>query len=220
MKRISKWLLLAAVIGLLFWLNERYLNLNPGMIKDWILSLGAAGPLVFILVYTFRPLILFPASILSLAGGLAFGSVYGFIYTLIGAAGGALVAFFLSKAFGAKVVPDSEKIESVKKIIEKNGFLYVLVLRILPIVNFDLISYAAGLTSIRWAPFLAATVVGIMPGTFAYNFLGSSFTSDNQSILIIAIVIFALLALIPIIFRKKIKQRLFAKQGKEVEEDA
>lgn len=190
------------------------------MIKNWIQSLGAAGPVVYILIYTVRPVILFPASILSLAGGLAFGPVSGFLYTLAGASGGAMLAYFLSKQFGRKIIPDSGRIDTVKKAIEKNGFLYVLLLRLLPIVNFDLISYVAGLASIRWFSFLMATILGIIPGTFAYNFLGSSFTADNRSTLYIAIAIFAVMALLPLLFRKRVKKRLFPGQDEEVEKDA
>ncbi|KZZ85795.1 SNARE associated Golgi family protein [Bacillus sp. SJS] len=220
LKKIARLLLLAIAAGLLIWFNQTYLNVSPEMIKGWILSLGAAGPVVYILLYTVRPLTLFPASILSLAGGLAFGPISGMIYIMAGASGGALVAFFLSRTFGRKMVPDSEWISSLKKIIEKNGFLYVLVLRILPIVNFDLISYAAGLTTIRWGSFLLATIIGIIPGTFAYSFLGSSFTSDNKMIIFIAIGIFIILAIIPILFRKKMKKWLFSNEENEVKKDA
>ncbi|WP_249292197.1 TVP38/TMEM64 family protein [Metabacillus flavus] len=220
MKKIARLLLLVFAAGLLIWFNQSYVNISPEMIKGWILSLGAVGPVVYILLYTVRPLTLFPASILSLAGGLAFGPISGMIYIMAGASGGAAVAFFLSRTFGRRMVPDSEWIGSLKRIIEKNGFLYVLVLRILPIVNFDLISYAAGLTTIRWGSFLLATIIGIIPGTFAYSFLGSSFTSDNKMIIYIAIGIFIILAIIPILFRKKMKKWLFSNQENEVKKDA
>nr|WP_241680260.1 TVP38/TMEM64 family protein [Metabacillus mangrovi] len=204
---------------MLLWVNQSFLKWSPQTIKDWILSLGAAGPIVYILLYTVRPLVLFPASLLSLAGGLAFGPVQGLIYTVTGASGGAMLAYMLAKKFGKSFIPSSDRIETVKKLMEKNGFTYVLILRLLPIVNFDLISYTAGIASIRWYSFLAATILGIIPGTFAYNFLGSSITED-KTVLIIAVMVFAVIAIIPVLFKEKLKQRLFQEGKNEVKKDA
>ncbi|MDX5322888.1 MAG: TVP38/TMEM64 family protein, partial [Exiguobacterium sp.] len=73
----------------------QWIDLNPGVIRDYIVAFGWMAPVVFIILYTFRPLILFPASVLSIAGGLAFGTLPGMLYTIIGATLSALVAFYV-----------------------------------------------------------------------------------------------------------------------------
>jgi uncharacterized membrane protein YdjX (TVP38/TMEM64 family) len=59
------------------------------------------------------------------------------------------------------------------------GFFYVVTLRLIPLFNFDLISYTAGISKVRYQSFLFGTLLGIVPGTFAYNFLGSSFADGG-----------------------------------------
>lgn len=212
MKKTVKIAGICLIILLVLWLSHLFFQIQPGFIREAILSLGVFAPIVYIILYALRPLILFPASVLSIAGGLAFGPVWGTIYTLIGASASGMTAFFLSRRFGTKVVKLDSQREKFRQQMENNGFLYVLILRLIPIFNFDLISYLAGLTSIRWIPFLLATAVGILPGTFAYNFLGSSFASANKWILAIAILVFGLLTIIPFLLRKKVKSWLFTGQ--------
>ena len=100
------------------------------------------------------------------------------------------------------------KTEKLQSVLEKNGFTVVLVLRLIPLFNFDLISYAAGLSKVKKSHFLIATVIGIIPGTFAYNFLGASTVSDNSGKFILALIIFAVAIIVPVLFRKRIKRFL------------
>ena len=101
LKRFMPITLFIFVLVLLLLVTSRYINVDPVEIQRWINSFGIWGPVLFILLYTARPLILFPATILSLAGGLAFGAGAGFIYILIGATLSSVVAFQVSKTFQA-----------------------------------------------------------------------------------------------------------------------
>ncbi|WP_282033390.1 TVP38/TMEM64 family protein [Metabacillus indicus] len=210
MKKNSVWklLVIAAGAGVLLWINSRYLNLQPKTIKDWMLSFGAAAPLLYIVLYSVRPLILFPASVMSLAGGLAFGPYLGTLYTLAGATIGAVVAYLAAGTFKLDMFrkPENQRMKTLKKQLEQNGFIYVLILRLIPIVHFDAISYAAGISKVRLLPFAAATFIGVIPGTFAFTFLGSSFAEGNVMLLAAAGAVFLLLMLLPLLFRKKVKQ--------------
>ncbi|MFZ3589891.1 TVP38/TMEM64 family protein [Bacillus sp. DJP31] len=156
---------LIVIIGLI-WFNHSYLNIHPQTIREWILSFGLFAPVIFILIYSIRPLILFPASILSLSAGLAFGTFWGTIYTIIGATGGAILAFYIARMLGSKYVKAKwkGKGEVIEKQLKNNGFLYVLLLRLMPLFNFDMISYLSGLSKVRFSHFLVATVIGIIHG--------------------------------------------------------
>lgn len=74
----------------------QWVDVSPGDIRDYIIQFGWLAPLIYILLFTVRPLILFPTSVLSVAGGLAFGMLPGVIYTVIGATLSALVAYYVA----------------------------------------------------------------------------------------------------------------------------
>jgi len=204
-RQIAKWLTVAVVVALLIWLSRSVFQVDASDLRNWILSFGLWAPVIYIVVYTIRPLVFFPASVLSIAGGLAFGAWMGTVYTIIGATLGAMLSFYVAKTVGKSLVKkdwtgNAGKIQSQ---MEQNGFLYVLLFRLIPVINFDLISYMAAIAKVRFASFALATFIGIIPGTFAYNFLGSSFVSGNPETIFFAVVVFIVLTVVPILIRNR-----------------
>ena len=199
----GKWTALLLAVGGLIWLGRSVFQVNANDLRSWILSFGIWSPVIYIVIYTLRPLLFFPASILSIAGGLAFGAWLGTLYTIIGATLGAMLSFYVAKTLGKKLVRktwngNARKIQSQMK---QNGFFYVLLFRFIPVINFDLISYVAAFAKVRFSSFALSTLVGIIPGTFAYNFLGSSFVSGNPKIIVLAVIVFVILTVVPILLR-------------------
>lgn len=213
-KRVVKWLLLAIALGLVIWLSRSVFDVEAEDIRSWILSFGLWAPVVYIIVYTIRPLIFFPASVLSIAGGLAFGAWMGTLYTIIGATLGAMLSFLVAKSVGKSIATKDWTGNAAKfqKQMEQNGFLYVLLFRLIPVINFDLISYMAAIAKVRFTSFALATLIGIIPGTFAYNFLGSSFVSGNPKIIAAAVVVFIILTVVPIVIRNRWNRKETAKR--------
>lgn len=130
------------------------------------MSFGVIAPIIFIALYMFRPLILFPASIMSIVGGMTFGAVAGTIYTVLGASLGAALSFFIARKLGMRFVKQKQeksggKLEKIQADIERKGFLYVFFLRMIPLFNFDLISYTSGLSRVKFFSFFTATLIGI-----------------------------------------------------------
>ncbi|MCY8423550.1 TVP38/TMEM64 family protein [Bacillus vallismortis] len=207
-KTAVKWLAVLAGAGLIFWGNKTYLNLSPKEIRIWVLSFGVFAPLIFIGISIFRPFVLFPVSVVSIAGGLAFGPLLGTLYTLFGSMCAAAVSFFAAGLFaGKKNGHQYEKLEAIQKKMEDNGFFYILLLRILPI-NFDFVSYAAGLSNVKKLPYFAATAAGIIPGTIALNVLGASVSTGNQPAFFMVLALYIIFVSLPFLFRKKM-QNLF-----------
>ncbi|MCF6137424.1 TVP38/TMEM64 family protein [Pseudalkalibacillus berkeleyi] len=200
-----KWLLISVFVVFAMWFSTTQLNLDAKEIRDWIIGFGIFAPIIYMLFYTVRPLIFFPASILSITGGLAFGPLFGTIYTVLGATAGALVSFIIARKLGKNVANKEWKGrgKAIQSQLEKNGFFYVLLFRFIPLFNFDLISYTAGVSKVRFRDFFIGTLIGIIPGTFAYNFLGSSLVSGDPKIILFAIIVFAILTVIPMWVRKK-----------------
>ncbi|KYG58705.1 TVP38/TMEM64 family protein [Planococcus maritimus] len=204
-KRIIKWSLAVLAVALVIWLSRSVFDVNAEDLRNWILSFGLWSPLVYIIAYTIRPLIFFPASVLSIAGGLAFGAWMGTLYTIIGATLGAALSFIVAKTVGKSLVKKqwTGNAAKIQTQMEQNGFLYVLLFRLIPVINFDLVSYLAAIAKVRFVPFALATLIGIIPGTFAYNFLGSSFVSGNPQIIAAAVAVFIVLTVVPILIRNR-----------------
>lgn len=200
-----KWLLVSIFVVIAVWFSTTQLNLDAKEIRDWIIGFGIFAPIIYMLLYTVRPLIFFPASILSITGGLAFGPLFGTIYTVLGATAGALVSFVVARKLGKNIANKEWKGrgKAIQSQLEKNGFFYVLLFRFIPLFNFDLISYTAGVSKVRFRDFFLGTLIGIIPGTFAYNFLGSSLVSGDLRIILFAVLVFVILTLIPMWVRKK-----------------
>lgn len=100
-----KWLLFLVIgilVAALWWLNKQHLQLAPKDVKNWVLQFGMLAPFVFLFLSLFRPFVLVPITVFSLAAGLAFGSVLGTIYALIGATAGATGSFMIASTFRAK----------------------------------------------------------------------------------------------------------------------
>ena len=176
MKNKKLILLCLGLVSLLLLCNVCGLFKNTTLegIKTYILSYGALAPAIYIIMFTLIPLTLFPDSILAIAGGTVFGLFWGTVYTIIGAALGGTLSFYISRSFGRDAVERliKHKAQWFEDGVEKQGFLLILVLRFIPLIPFDIISYGAGLSKIRYRDFIMATVLGIIPGVLVYTNLG------------------------------------------------
>ena len=140
-------------------------------LRSWITGYGVFAPLVFILMYGLLVTFGFPAVICSTMGGLIFGRYYGTALNLFGASLGASGAFwitrFIARDFIAERFAGAKWFDSFSKGIERNGFYYMLFVRLLPVFPFNGINYASGITNVRYRHFLLATMIGMLPYDFA-----------------------------------------------------
>ncbi len=164
--------------------------------KDFALSFGIWAPLILIgmliLATIFTPI---PNTLITIAIGATLGPVFGFIVAIVGNVLASLTAFFISRIFGEKYVEKYfPQIHKWHGFIRDNGFITVFVLRLIPPVSFDLVSYAAGLTKMNWRTFAVATFLGSIPNTIALVLVGAGITYDSQfswtgTILFLALII-------------------------------
>lgn len=118
-----------------------------------------------------------PSSAVAVGSGAVYGIFLGSIYVGIGALIGASLCFFISKKYGKSYIKGkfrSSKSDKINNFMIKYGFFAILAARLIPLISFDLISYAAGLTKISFKRFFLATFIGIIPGTIFYTWLGIS----------------------------------------------
>ncbi|MCV2490525.1 TVP38/TMEM64 family protein [Geodermatophilus sp. YIM 151500] len=152
-------------------------------------GLGPAGPPVFVLLYAAATLLPLPRNVLSAAAGLLFGFVQGVLVVLPGALLGALAGFGLGRALGRGAVErfTGTRVARVDALLARRGFVAVLVARVVPVVPFTGVNYAAGLTAIRSGSFAVGTALGIVPGTVAYVALGAYGTSPASWPFLVAV---------------------------------
>lgn len=181
-------------------------NCTPQSMKNYISSFGMLAPIIYIVMFTIVPLTLFPDAVLAIAGGMIFGVGIGTLYTMIGAVCGGTLSFFISRIFGRGLVEKliKGKAEWFEDGIEKRGFLFILMLRLVPLVPFDLISYGAGLSKIRYKDFALATSIGIIPGVWVYANLGDKSGNVFSVQFLGAILILVLLMIFSYFMKKKI----------------
>jgi uncharacterized membrane protein YdjX (TVP38/TMEM64 family) len=170
--------IIALLVGGSIWLliEHREWFTNPALIKSEVVGWGAWGPLVYMILYAVGPSFLVPGAVMTIAGGLAFGVAWGSVYSLIGGDIGAMVAFaagrFLGKRFVERVI--GQRFESMMRRIAKNGFAIILYLRFVPVIPYNALNLLAGASPITFNDYFWATMIGMIPGTILYAFLGDA----------------------------------------------
>ncbi len=180
MKKLSIGILLGLTSAGLYFFTPigDYLS-REGMasLTAWIQSQGNWAPLIFGLIYITATVLALPGSVLTIGGGLIFGALWGTVINLVSATTGALLAFLMARYLGRDMVdrllPNQSTLGGLDAKIGRNGFQSVLILRLVPLIPFNVLNFGLGLTRVRLADYLFATILGMMPGTFVFTSLGS-----------------------------------------------
>ena len=145
-------------------------------LRDYIVSFGFWAPVVSCFLMVLQALAApVPSFLITFANGLAFGVFWGWMLSLFGHVLAAAVCFGVSRALGrapVEVLVGRTGLQSADRWFERWGTYAVFAGRLVPGVAFDAISYAAGLTRMRFGGFMLATTLGIFPQTFLYSYLG------------------------------------------------
>jgi uncharacterized membrane protein YdjX (TVP38/TMEM64 family) len=162
-------------VALLLWWAGR--SLAPRLLSAvaHIQSVGPAAPIAFILIYAFAVVALIPASLLTIAGGAVFGLIPGVTYSLIGATLGSTGAFLIGRYAARRLVARRlaamPRFSAIERAVSARGRRIVLLLRLSPVVPFNFLNYALGLTTISAWDFVIASL-GTVPGAFVYSYAG------------------------------------------------
>jgi len=134
---------------------------------------SAWGVLAYMGVYILRPLVLFSAAVLTVAGGFLYGPWLGLAIVLVASNASAMLAFGIGRWFGTGALAEGNRLEGYATRLRNRSFETVVILRLL-LVPYDLVSYLAGFLRIRAVPFIAGTALGSLPGTVAFVLFGAS----------------------------------------------
>ena len=147
--------------------------LDPRTLPQRIEAFGAMAPLAYVAIFVVTSFLFIPPTAMVMAGGAMFGQVWGFLLGLFAVNLNGILGFALARVLGKDFVDRmvSQRFYTMQQRIEKSGFSVVLYLRLM-FVPFWLVTYTAGLSSIRISSFAAATLIGTLPAIFATAFLG------------------------------------------------
>ncbi|MEA4962636.1 TVP38/TMEM64 family protein [Lutispora sp.] len=180
------------------WTMLRMLNVDVA--RNYILSFDIWAPIVSFLLMVFQSLIIpLPAFIITFANAGLFGWIRGAVLSWSSAMAGAALCFFIAKYYGRSVVEKLTSkfaLDSIDVFFKKYGKFAILIARLLPFVSFDIVSYAAGLTSMSFWSFFWATGLGQLPATIVYSYVGDMLTGTVKTFVMGLLILFALSVLI------------------------
>lgn len=193
----SHWLQKESVLGLLEYLSRAW----------W-------GPVAFVGIYALACALAIPGLILTLCAGVVFGTFWGTVYNTIAANAGATVAFLLARALGRGFVEQllrGSRFKSLDKTAAGNGFRTILTLRLIPLVPFNGLNFAAGLSKINYRDYFMGSLLGMLPATFIYTYFANALFSGAKGAgqeafrhVLLAGTLLILISLLPTIFKKKL----------------
>src|SRR6266536_1001007 len=176
---IGRLIILAAiVIGLFIAMKLLPVQQWLRSFNDWVGQMGVAGILIFIGVYALATELLAPGSVLTIGAGFAFGLWKGFIAVSAGSTLGAALAFLVARYIARErvvaIAQRNEKFREIDSAIGKQGAKLIFLLRLSPVIPFNLSNYLYGLTGVKFWPYVLASWIGMMPGTFLYVYIGTA----------------------------------------------
>jgi uncharacterized membrane protein YdjX (TVP38/TMEM64 family) len=234
-KKIRQWLpVVILIVGLILFTSlggTKYLSLDMlsqhyKFLSTYTASHYFLSVIIFITVYIIIAAFSIPgATIMTLLGGFLFDTFFGTTWVIIGATIGATITFLaVQTAFGDVLKNKAgNTIQKMHAGFKENEFSYLLFLRLLPIFPFFIINIAAGVLNIRLRTFFFGTLLGIIPGSFTYAWVGSGLgyalskeTKINMGIIfepqilfpIAALAALAALSVVPVIYKLIRKQKV------------
>lgn len=187
--------------------------------QRFIDTVGGAwwGVFAYVLVYLARPIVLFPASVLTIVGGILFGPVLGVVVVVVAANASAMIAYGVGRLLGrapghpdpAAAPDDASLVRRWSGRMRDNSFETVLIMRLL-FLPYDLVNYLSGVLRLRWLPFILATALGSLPGTVSFVLLGASLDRVDEGLggidtrtLVASIAIFLVSLLVARLLRRR-----------------
>lgn len=175
-------MLAVAAIGLVA-VTVRYVP-----VTEWIIGLagrlrgmGAGGVALFIGVYVVAEIAFVPGSLLTLAAGFAYGPIGGLLVASPASVLAATAAFFIGRTvlrdWVRRRIGRSANARALDRAVGKHTFKLILLLRLSPVIPFNILNYALGLSDVTVGRYVIASFVGMLPGTWLYVYLGSLATT-------------------------------------------
>lgn len=144
-------------------------------LQSWLKQAGIWAPIIYIVLYTVATILILPSTPLNLSGGAIFGPGWGTLWTSIAAVIAAIVAFSFTRTVGRDIVAKklAGRWEAMDAEIRQSGLFYMFAIRLVAIMPYGLVNFAAGLTSVSFKDYVLGTTLGTVPGVLPFVLLGS-----------------------------------------------
>ena len=151
-------------------------GIDPGELQTWISSAGYWAPIIYVALYIVATVLVLPSTVLNLTGGLVFGPWLGTAWTSLGAIIAAIAAFAFTRTVGREAVAKrlAGRWQAMDAEVRRGGLFYMFAIRLVPIMPYGLVNFAAGLTSISFQDYIVGTTLGTVPSVLPFVLLGSS----------------------------------------------
>ena len=176
-RNVTKVIIVVLLVGVLFG-AFKYFGV-PQKLQDallWIKSLGVIAPAVFAIVYIVACVFLVSGAALTLGAGVIFGLAWGTVYVSIASVLGATAAFLIGRHLArnwiSKKIEGNQTFKKIDEAVADEGWKIVGLTRLSPVFPFVLLNYAFGLTKVKLKDYLFASWIGMLPGTFMYVYIG------------------------------------------------
>lgn len=202
-RRFAVLVAIVAGTALFAFFLMRETDMTPEKVRHTISQWGAWAPIFFVVLVSARPFVFFPSTLLFIAGGLAFGPVWGTVLAAMGGTIAAVVTFLLARALGREFV-QKQIPESVRRLQgERWGAGLVFFLNLVPLVPLTAVNYGAGLSTMALETYTAGVIAGLTPRVLAFAYFGDSLLEIGSQQFWIAIGTLALLVVVPILLRRR-----------------
>lgn len=185
-------------------------------LRQYLRSFGIWAPIVSALLMIVQAVLFpLPALILTVTNGLVFGAFWGTVLSWSSAMAAAAVCWAIGRMLGRPLVErlvSKKALDFTDRFFKHYGNRSVLVARLIPVISFDLVSYAAGLTPITFLGFLAATGIGQLPATIVYSVLGQNLPKAVDYGLFVLGSLATLLALAFFILKRTLEKRIAGRE--------
>lgn len=173
------------------------------------------GIAAFMGLYIAGVVLMVPGTLGTLTAGAVLGFAVGFPVAFFSALIGATLAFYVARAVGKEGMNEllGDRLTSIDDWLMDNDFVSILILRLMPIVPFNGLNYAAGLTSVRASRYILASAIGIAPGSALSSFVAANSNDMTGTPFIVASVILAIVIVVSTIFARRFTKNRKAAQG-------
>lgn len=170
---------------------------NAVQLRDWAQSVGPWFPLAFLIAHIVVTVVPVPRTAFTLAAGLLFGPALGVLIAVVASSASAVLALLLIRAAGWRLdrLVRYRAIDRADQRLRERGWVSVLSLRLIPVLPFSAVNYAAGASAVGILPYTLATVAGLLPGTTAVVFLGDALAGHPSPLLFLVSLVTSALGL-------------------------
>jgi uncharacterized membrane protein YdjX (TVP38/TMEM64 family) len=151
-------------------------GVNAEKLAQWLQVAGIWAPIAYVILYVIATILVLPSTVLNLTGGAVFGPWFGTLWTSVGAILAAIAAFAFTRTVGRQAIAKRLKgrWQAMDAEIRRGGVFYLFAIRLVPIMPYGLVNFAAGLTSVSFKDYLLGTTLGTVPSVLPFVLLGSS----------------------------------------------